>query len=309
MNDTHTFNTHTLNNSNINSQSIKPVTFNLGSLQLHGLSFGHEQDPILLCIHGWLDNAASFQSLIPLIKNRYVIAIDLSGHGFSSHKTPDAHYHFIDWVYDLLKLSEHNQWKAIDVVGHSMGAMISCAFAAAFPEKVKSLTLIDAIGFITTHAEDTTAQLRKGMLSRFKSEAPPTATFTDDSVKQPKKSHSRQSAINARVMVSDLSIEHASILVDRGLIKEGQGYIWRTDSRLRNVSPYRLTPLQADNIVKNIQCPVQVIYGDKGMHMAVAGIKHYSPMLPQLTSHALVGGHHVHMEQTEQTAVLINGFI
>ena len=110
-------------------------------------------------------------------------------------------------------------------------------------------------------------------------------------------------------MVSDLSIEHASILVDRGLIKEGQGYIWRTDRRLRNVSPYRLTPLQADNIVKNIVCPVQVIYGDKGMDMAVAGIKHYLPILPQLRCHQLDGGHHVHMEQAQQTAVLINGFI
>jgi pimeloyl-ACP methyl ester carboxylesterase len=295
------------NSHSLKHQCISAIDFDIGTQKLQGLSYGNVNDPIVLCIHGWLDNAASFVPLMPYIKNRHVIAIDLAGHGLSSHKTADAHYHFIDWVYDLLKLFEHNQWGAVDLVGHSMGAMLSTAFAAAFPERVNTLTLIDAIGFITTTPEECTAQLRKGMLSRIKNEG---VCRSDSVAKQPPiKSHSRQSAINARVMVSDLSIEHASILVDRGLKEVENGYMWRTDNRLRNISPYRLSPQQADNIVTSIECPIQLVYGDKGMNMAVEGMAHYSPLLPKLTCHQLTGGHHVHMEQPEKMAALINMFI
>ena len=157
--------------------SIKPleeVNYCIDTMSLKGLACGSSEnkDNIVLCLHGWLDNAASFLPLMQhfedeLIHKR-IIAIDWPGHGNSSHRSVDAHYHFIDWVYDLLQLFEINQWQQVDIVAHSMGGMIASAFAAAFPEKVRSLTLLDSIGFISNKAEQTTQQLRDGMLSRFK---------------------------------------------------------------------------------------------------------------------------------------------
>ena len=151
--------------TNIN---IQEVEYQIGNLAVRGISCGEKQDNIVLCLHGWLDNAASFQPLLPYLTNKQVIAIDLLGHGFSAHRSLDAHYHFIDWVYDLLQLFTQNNWPEIDIVGHSMGAMIASAFASAFPEKVKSLTLIDSIGFISTEKKQTTTQLRRGLLSRLR---------------------------------------------------------------------------------------------------------------------------------------------
>ena len=37
-------------------------------------------------MHGYMDNAGTFDRLIPLLPDKfYVVAIDLPGHGFSSH--------------------------------------------------------------------------------------------------------------------------------------------------------------------------------------------------------------------------------
>ena len=257
-----------------------------------------------MCLHGWLDNAASFLPLMPYLKGKRVIAIDWTGHGLSSHRSPDAHYHFIDYVYDLLLLFESNQWQPIDIVAHSMGGMISSAFSAAFPEKVKSLTLLDSIGFISSEAEESTEHLRKGMLSRLKNNAQLLS-----SSKKKKLHPSIDSAINARVQVSDLKFEQAKLLVERGTIERDNGFIWRSDSRLRNTSPYRLTLAQAKQFIQDIKTPVQLIYGDKGLSFVQSGLKEFAPLFHDFSSHKVLGGHHFHMEDPELTSRQILEFI
>ena len=88
---------------------IKEITFSSGSKKIAALTNGNDQAPLLLCLHGWLDNAASFQPLMPYLADYHVIAIDWPGHGLSSHRSEDAHYHFIDWIYDLVKLFKSQQ--------------------------------------------------------------------------------------------------------------------------------------------------------------------------------------------------------
>jgi pimeloyl-ACP methyl ester carboxylesterase len=277
---------------------IEEICYDLGELSLHGLTCGDDKNNLVLCLHGWLDNAASFIPLMPYLKDKHVIAIDWAGHGFSSHRSADAHYHFLDWVYDLMRLFELNQWRNIDIVGHSMGGMVASAFAAAFPEKVSSLTLIDSIGLVHTKGEKATEQLREGILSRLKGR-----------VKNKRIHSSPDSAINARVSVSDFNYEQAKLIVKRGLVKEAEGYVWRSDSRLRMSSPYRLTLPQVEQFIKDIKNPVQLIQGENGLDFVAEGIPHFGPLFNQFSSHVLSGGHHVHMEKPEQTAELILSFI
>lgn len=292
------------------SNKIKEINYDFETMSLQGLSAGntqHGKDNIVLCLHGWLDNAASFLPLFPYMQRslseKHIIAIDWPGHGCSTHRSLDAHYHFIDWVYDLLQLFEQNQWQQVDIVAHSMGGMVASAFAAAFPEKVKSLTLLDSIGFISAKAEQTTQQLRDGMLSRFKSN-------TKKLNNNQKKLHpTPESAIKARVAVSDLKYDQAKLLVERGLLKEEQGYIWRSDTRLRNTSPYRLTLKQAKQFISDIKCPVQLIYGTDGIDLVSSGIELFGPLFDKFSSYELSGGHHVHMEKPEETVELIKTFL
>lgn len=300
------------------TKEFDELSFQLGDLTLAAIACGNESHQPVLCLHGYLDNAASFIPLMQhitkhkiqhkaqhtsqhvpqendLLTNRRIIALDWPGHGHSDHRSIGAHYHFIDYVSDLVALFAHNNWQAIDIVAHSMGAMIASAFAAAFPEKVKSLTLIDSFGFICSPVEQTTSQLRKGLLSRVKS-VNTTRTFT------------QETAIKARMNVSDLHEEHVKLIVQRSLLKADTLYRWRSDPRLRTVSPYRLSLAQAQQLFSDITCPLQLIYGDKGMAMVSTGLENFSPGVANLTTTKLTGGHHVHMEQTKALSSLLSHF-
>lgn len=274
------------------------VSYDLGELTVRGIAIGNESAPLMLCVHGWLDNAASFSSMLPFLSDYRVIAIDWPGHGLSDHRSQDAFYHFIDWVDDLLKLFELNKWQDIHLVGHSMGGMVASAFAAAFPEKVKTLNLIDSIGFVTTEAKESAQQLRKGLLSRLK-------------IRNKSKSMhpTFESALTARLQVTDLNAEQVKPIVERGLEQVETGYYWRADSRLRLTSPYRLTPEQAVHLVSDISSPTHLIYGDKGMIKEKNQREQFVNYFQNITAQQLSGGHHLHIEHPEQVAKLIHQFI
>ena len=283
----------------IKEAGFTEARFSLGDKSLAGAIKGDKHLPILMCLHGWLDNAASFIPMMPFFERSHqVIVIEWPGHGQSDHRSPDAHYHFIDWVFDLLALFENQQWLDVDIVAHSMGGMVASAFAAAFPEKVRSLTLIDSVGFVTAEETGTTAQLKKGLESRLKSR-----------LAQNERYFELAAATNARVAVSDLSTEHAELIVERSVNSSAKGCQWRSDPRLRNISPYRLSLPQAQQLIKDIQCPVQLIHGNKGMKMVQEGIKHYAELFTEFDEVAFEGGHHVHMEQPEKTVKQVHAFI
>jgi len=292
-------------------RKIEELSFQLDDLTLAALACGTTKQPIILCLHGYLDNAASF---IPLMKHtgilshRRIIALEWPGHGHSEHRSRGAHYHFFDYVSDLVALFNHNDWSAIDIIAHSMGGMVASAFAASFPEKVKSLTLIDSLGFICAPAQQTTKQLRQGVLSRAKT-LKTTRSFTEDM------------AVKARLSVSDLQSHHAKLIVQRSLTPAThepaqhdnstdvtQLFSWRSDPRLRTISPYRLTLAQGKQLLRDIECPVQLVYGDKGMDMVIKGLSLFSRYFADFIATEVSGGHHVHMEQTEQLCNLLNNF-
>jgi len=310
---------------------VEEISYQLDDLTLSALACGNKDHPPVLCLHGYLDNAASFLPLmqeaiqlteaqgkhqknqqVGLLVNRRIIALEWPGHGHSAHRCVGAHYHFFDYVSDLLAIFTHNNWPAIDIVAHSMGGMVASAFAAAFPEKVKSLTLIDSLGFICAPAEQATNQLRQGVLSRNK-KVNSSRAFSEDI------------AIKARLNVSDLKEQHAKIIVQRSLAKVSDKakskteattktsessplFSWRSDPRLRTISPYRLTLIQAQQLLRDIKCPVQLVYGDKGMDMVIKGLSLFSDCLTDFTAIKVLGGHHVHMEQAEQLCNLLNDF-
>jgi len=59
-----------------------------------GLHWRTENAPRVLCLHGWLDNAASFIPLAPLLDKLEVFALDFPGHGNSEHR----HMSGIPWA-------------------------------------------------------------------------------------------------------------------------------------------------------------------------------------------------------------------
>ena len=66
---------------------------------LAGLAWRRQGRPRVLALHGWLDNANSFQPMAPLLGQLDLVALDLPGHGHSDHRHSTARYHFVDYLY------------------------------------------------------------------------------------------------------------------------------------------------------------------------------------------------------------------
>lgn len=274
------------------------LTFSLPALSLAGWQQGPTQQKVTLCLHGWLDNADSFLPLSACLNELNLVAIDLPGHGLSQHRSPDAHYHFLDWIYDLATLIKISGWQQVDIIGHSMGGMIGSVLAAVMPQMVGKLVLIDSIGLVTGEAGKTTEQVRSAINHRWQSPHKQKPVYDD-----------LQSAALARQSQSDFDLEAALILAKRGTTPCPDGLTWSADMRLRESSAYRLLQPQAMQLLGDIQCPVLAILASDGLEMMQQARQQYQSCYQQLELVELTGGHHCHMTQPEQTASVIRQFL
>uniref|UniRef100_A0A672F4N1 Serine hydrolase like n=1 Tax=Salarias fasciatus TaxID=181472 RepID=A0A672F4N1_SALFA len=123
--------------------------------EIKGKIWGPDDGYPVLCLHGWADNCASFDCLVPLLPKecRYV-ATDLVGHGLSSHRAPGVSYLLSDYVADVCRVVEDLQWTKFSIIGHSMVHLhvVFCfpQFGALYPEMVDVLVLLDSYGFVIT---------------------------------------------------------------------------------------------------------------------------------------------------------------
>lgn len=123
------------------------------------LDNGRQGKPLVIALHGWLDNGASFLPLAPHLAECHLVCIDLPGHGHSDHKpTP---YVFVDWLDDLHQIAQAAGWQRFILLGHSLGALIASAYAGVFPEQIVRLILLEGLGPLSQPDEEVPAQLRR----------------------------------------------------------------------------------------------------------------------------------------------------
>ena len=98
-----------------------------------------------LAIHGLLDNAGSFDPLIPYFPlDIPVLAIDLPGHGLSDHIHADARcYYFIDLLSDMIEVLRYMSWERPLLIGHSLGCVFILAIGAILESRISGLVMIE----------------------------------------------------------------------------------------------------------------------------------------------------------------------
>lgn len=128
------------------------------------LDNGQEDRPLLVALHGWLDNGASFLPLAPWLGAFHLVCVDLPGHGHSDHKSTP--YVFVDWLDDLYQITQAAGWQRFILLGHSLGALIASAYAGVFPEQIERLILLEGLGPLSQPDEEVPGQLRRAILNR-----------------------------------------------------------------------------------------------------------------------------------------------
>ncbi|KAJ8791771.1 hypothetical protein J1605_020493 [Eschrichtius robustus] len=112
-------------------------------------AWGSHQSPPVLCLHGWLDNANSFDRIIPLLpKDFYYVAMDFGGHGLSSHYSPGFPYDHQNFVSEVCRVAAALKWNRFSLLGHSFGGTVGGMFSCIFPEMVDKLVLLESSPFI-----------------------------------------------------------------------------------------------------------------------------------------------------------------
>jgi pimeloyl-ACP methyl ester carboxylesterase len=123
-------------------------------LQYHIRHWGSEDAPMLFMLHGWMDVSASFQFVVDsLPREWHVIAPDWRGFGLTKSPSTDT-YWFPDYLGDLDAILNHySPQKAVNLLGHSMGANVAAIYAGARPARVKNLINLEGFGLPVTYPE------------------------------------------------------------------------------------------------------------------------------------------------------------
>lgn len=277
--------------------SVAPQSLSLAQGRIAALSWGRPDAPTWLALHGWLDNAASFSRLAPLLVvalDIRIVALDFRGHGHSAHAPAGADYALWDYCHDVLEAMADLGLEQTHVLAHSMGAAVACLLAASFPERFKRLTLIDGLGALNTPIEETTLQLRKGLMAyrRSASKSPQYPDF--------------ETAVAARVAggVTPVDSITAIPLMERNTQLTAEGRVqMRTDGRLLKPSLVRFTPEQVLSLLANIHAPVLLVEGNRGILGNRRWAEQARQSVPHLTRRVLEGGHHLHLEPHAVTHV------
>lgn len=251
----------------------------------------------VIALHGWLDNLASFEPLIPYLSHLRVLAFDFPGHGHSEHIGEGSSYHFVDGIYLIDDLAAHFGLEHLNLLGHSMGGSVASLYAAAQPARVNKLAMIEALGPLTSKAEEAPVLLRKAIEQRRtlrEKRKPVYASFEE--------------ALAARSEASAIAPELIMPIVERALVAVEHGLTWRADARLRIASAMRLSEELLLSLLEKIEASTLIIEADAGLFGSSRLMQARKAHISRLQLEQLPGGHHLHMENPQKIGEIIDKF-
>lgn len=277
--------------------SARDFELELPHIRLAAREWGDTHGEPVLAIHGWLDNAASFDALAPLLPGLHLVAIDLPGHGRSQHRPPGVVHHFVDWVPEVAAVADVLGWESFSLIGHSMGAGISSLVPAVFPARVRRTVLLEGVGPLAADAATAAQQLISALADETKARTARPKIFPDF-----------DSAVAARRRDSDLPGAAARVLVERGTEPVKGGVRFIHDPRLKTRSRLRFTEDQVHAFLAAIACPVLAVKATQGWPFPEDVVAGRLAVIPHLERAEVDGGHHVHLSHPERVAPLISDF-
>ena len=139
-----------MRNELMTSQSLvetAALDLQLPSGSVRAYRLGPPGAPAVLCVPGLDSNARSFDVVAGAVarQGRQVVVLDLRGRG-ASPATGLGTYGWVKHAEDVLEVATTLGLDSFDLVGHSMGALVSMQAAVLSPERVRRLVAIDTVG-------------------------------------------------------------------------------------------------------------------------------------------------------------------
>lgn len=275
------------------------LTLTLPHLKLAALAWGPADGVPVLGLHGWLDNAATFTALAPLLDGIRLVALDLPGHGHSDWRPAGAAYHFIDWVPDVAAAADALGWDRFSLLGHSMGAGISTLVAGALGERIARLVLIEGLGPMSTEAAEAPAQVARALAHRRRAAEGQRRVYA-----------SLDEAVERRsTATSPMARSSAEVLVARNLRQVEGGWAFGYDPALRGTSILRLTEAHVQAFIGAITAPTLLIGASEGWPFDPELLAARVARLRDGRVMTVPGGHHVHLDDAGVLGEAVAGWL
>lgn len=292
------------------SNSYEEISFHVPWGIIAAKAWGPKGGKPFLGIHGWLDNANTFDKLVRLLpENIRFIAMDLPGHGHSSHRWPGMSYIHFEYVADVKKVVSQLGWEKFSIISHSLGAFIASLYAGTFPNEVENLVLIEYGGYPAASADNPDLVLAKyaARMANMNSRTPRAYENVEAAALRREKPYNGNS----------LRKDDALLITKRGSTTTKHGVIFSHDPMLGELMYSFLPPqLSIDRILSKIQCAVLILDGSDSKNLFEGGQETRLQRLSVICQHAnfkmwktIQGGHHLHLDNPDQTATQIKQFL
>ena len=269
----------------------KERIFQLAGLRLAALEWGEPGQFPVLALHGWLDNAGSFERLAEHLQGCHIVALDLAGHGLSDSRAADASYNIWQEVGPVCEVAEQMGWSRFSLLGHSRGGAIASLVAGTYPALIDKLVLIEGGVPLLGEAADAPDNLARALAENRRLRDKSGRVFPD-----------RETALEQRAQgFSPVAYSTAEILARRSLRQVGGGYQWHADQRLKANSELRLTSDHARAFLSRIEAPVLLFLAERSPFCGSPAFQSVLPYFGSLEVLTLPGGHHLHLEGAEGT--------
>lgn len=205
----------------------------------------------VLALHGWMDNASSFDTVAPYLggAGMYVVAIDFIGHGRSQHVPPETEPYFMNYVLQVIDVAYALGWESLHLFAHSMGAAVATLVASVAPEMVRSMVLFDALGPISSKVSSA-KQLEDAIRDRriYLNRKPKLYSTVPEAIKKLRENN------------PEIAEHTAKNIVTRGTNQVEGGFVFCHDPRLLAKSMTVFRENDVLDFLQRIRCPILLLW-------------------------------------------------
>lgn len=277
-----------------------------------GKWWGNTNEQPVLALHGWQDNAGTFDRLFQLLPDSTsVLALDLPGHGLSSHFHEGMLYHFPSFILAIRRVLNYYKWqRKLTIIGHSGGGVISFVFSSIYPELVNALITLDAVKPSSPNGPDSIPKLKRRI---------------DAIIAQ----SNRKLGENPKYVLEDLqtrwlestkgslTLEAVKILSKRGLqldSESGKYYLTR-DPKLKLSALQHFDEHQYLEMADSLQCSFLAItfnnsrFVNESLTNSKSFVRALSRSAKSFKVVSVEGDHHSHLTNPQIVAVALSQYI
>lgn len=267
-------------------------------------AWGSPQNSPVLVVHGIMDNAGSFNRLIPQLPTSfYYVCIDLPGHGFSSHFLAGIPLDFFNYVLCIELVVKSLGWNEFIYLSHSLGGIIGSFYVSLYPGRVKKMITID-LGLPSDYSGNKLVSrvqdIQKNALEN----------YHDTSMRL----HSYDDVIHALKYkrMNCLNDSAAEALFERAVTKVGDKFKYNRDPRLKITLRPLFSLEQYLIFYSRVQVPLLFIITSIHVNAKIPGLEEGLDILKKIKTLKFVvveGNHDVHNNYPERVATIITDFL